>query len=86
MDESQEPTVTNVVKQETARQTVAFIFSVLGTVTAVYVMKKLQEPDGIRTLKMRFALGQFHFWHNTEMYCRKKSNEAWESYVEETYQ
>jgi hypothetical protein len=59
MDEDEEYPVTvtmvDVAKTETTRQFIILIFSVAGTVAAIYVQRKLSDPDVFSTYKMWFA-------------------------------
>lgn len=48
---------TEVIKEETARQSVILIFSVAGAVLTVAAMKMLNDPDGWKTVKMATARG-----------------------------
>lgn len=49
-------TVGSIVKDETTRQTVIFVFSVIGGVAVVWAMRAASTPDLWRTFKMRKAL------------------------------
>lgn len=46
----------HTVSREVKRQTVILIFSALGAVITVYVMRHMSDPDIGRTLKMKAAL------------------------------
>lgn len=50
-----------IVKREIKRQTVVLLFSLAGALITVYVMRKMNEPDFGRTLKMSAALKVKHF-------------------------
>jgi hypothetical protein len=66
------PKVPDIVKQEATREAVKLLFSLLGSIGAVLLVKYLVDnPDGIRTAKMWLALGtkrtaqtQVDFWQN----------------------
>jgi hypothetical protein len=49
-------TVVDIAKKETTRQTVILIFSLVGTVGAVYVLKLATDPSERQAWKMRAAL------------------------------
>lgn len=49
-------TVADVAKVEVTRQVIILGFSIAGTVATFYVVKKLQDPDYMSTLKMGTAL------------------------------
>lgn len=58
-----------IVRREVKRQTVVLLFSVAGALITVYVMRRFNEPDFGRTLKMsaalkvkRFAASQVDWW------------------------
>jgi len=45
-----------IIAEETSRQTVILIFTLVGTVLVIYVAAKLGEPDSFRRLKISSAL------------------------------
>lgn len=51
-----EETVGQVVRVEGTRQTIILIFSLVGTVATYYIVRKLQDPDYLSTVKMAGAL------------------------------
>jgi hypothetical protein len=55
--EPNEPlSVGDVAKTETTRQTIILVFGVLGTVTTIYVARKMQDADAMSTFRMWTAL------------------------------
>lgn len=48
--------VGEVVKEESARQTVILVFSVMGVIAAAYVTALSQDKDAYHMFKMRCAL------------------------------
>lgn len=66
------PKVPDIVKQEATREAIKLLFSLIGSVGAVLLVKYLVDnPDGIRTAKMWLALAtkrtaqtQVDFWQN----------------------
>ena len=63
--------IADTAKEETTRQTIILVFSVLGTAGMLYVLRKFDRPDAGRTIKMagalkvkRFANKQVDFWQN----------------------
>lgn len=56
MDDEVTVGVGDVAKMEVTRQTIILGFSIAGTVATFYVVRKLQDPDYMSTLKMAAAL------------------------------
>ena len=52
-----QPTVSDVVKRESARQTVALVFGLAGTLATYYLVKVIRDDDKQRYYKMWLA------WH-----------------------
>lgn len=48
--------VADVAKVEITRQVIILGFSIAGTVATYYVVKKMQDPDYVSTVKMAGAL------------------------------
>lgn len=64
-DESITPKVGDVVIEESSRQAVILVFSLIGTVVMLYLYTKLGEPDSFRKLKVTTAL-------NLKRYAQKR--------------
>lgn len=54
--EPDETTVVDVVKHESAKQMVILVFGIAGTVSAVYLERKLRDTDTVKLWKMWSAL------------------------------
>lgn len=48
--------VTQVVKEESARQTVILVFSAVGIVVSIVILQAVGNADNVRTFKMGSAL------------------------------
>jgi len=48
--------VSEVVKEETAKQTVILIFSIIGVIVAGIMIREIDKPDQYKTFKMASAL------------------------------
>lgn len=53
--------IVDTAKEETTRQTIILVFSLVGTAGVVYLMRKLDQPEFGRTAKMMTALAVKRF-------------------------
>ena len=51
-----EPEVGQVVRSESARQSIILIFSLAGTLLSVWFVRELNDPDAVKLFKMRTSL------------------------------
>jgi hypothetical protein len=63
--------VVQVVKEESARQTVILVFGAIGIVVSLVVLQALGDMDNVRTLKMGTAL-------YTKRVCQKGADQLQE--------
>lgn len=73
---SDNETIASVAKTETTRQTVILVFSLAGTVGAIYLMNKFTEPDAFRMLKMTAALRAKHLAQRQADWWQRQADKA----------
>lgn len=76
-------TVPEIIKTETTRQAVIFVFSVAGIVATVWLMQELSDPDSLKTFKMRTALKVKRFAEKKVVYWQKVADDAATFYNQE---
>lgn len=53
--------IVETAKEETTRQTIILVFSVVGAAASIYVMRKFDQPESGRFIKMTSALAVKRF-------------------------
>lgn len=53
--------IVETAKEETTRQTIILVFSVIGAAASLYVMRKFDQPEAGRIAKMASALAVKRF-------------------------
>jgi len=73
---------TEVLKEETARQAVILLFSVVGAVVSVVAVRQVSDPDHLKYLRMYWALklkriadNRVEFWQGVSAKAANKYNE-----------
>lgn len=71
------------VKDETQRQIVILVFSLVGTVITVYIVYQLSRPDAFKTLKMRVALSAKRLAQSQVDWWQRQADNAATAYNKE---
>ncbi len=71
------------VKEETQRQVVILVFSLVGTVITVYIVYQMSRPDAFKTLKMRVALTAKRVAQSQVDWWQKQADNAATAYNKE---
>lgn len=75
--------MTSPGKDEAIRQTVILVFSIVGAVALAFVVRALDEPDFLRTAKMRAALAGKKACNTTALHLLNLADKAEGLYEQE---
>lgn len=75
--------VTNIVKEETAKQAVILAFSIIAVAATAWVMQELSDPDVFKTVRMKLALEAKHYFQDRADRFQKMADDAATAYNKE---